>query len=705
MQDPRLERVKELAQILDDSLSREEFFDLFKKVLDFVRALEPKMLGKVDLKVANEQKKLLADFKKELGKISEEAKNQDKKAFKKLESAVNSLTNYLVSESNRKMKQVDEKLSMIRDGKDADEDMIVSRVLKMVPTPQFDESRLQSIKNELIDEVRKNKRVQTPARSKIEMLGDVKLTNLADNEILQYDSATRTWQNSPAGSGSGDVVGPSSSVDNSIARFDGTTGKLLQGYTSGAPTISDTGDLILGTGKIYKTGTINMLFAVGTASYYVGGAGNTGSSATSSLGMGSSALAAVETNGFNVAIGNQAMELTTSGGANTAVGYKALNANLTGTGNVCIGANAGRYATGDNEFYVNSINRGNTATDKTASLLYGVMFATASVASQTLVTNAAFTATYGMNVPTGQTYKINGVALAYTDITGAISASSTDTLTNKTLTTPKFADLGFIADSSGNEMLQFDEVASAANYIRIINSTAGSGPTIIADGSDTDITLKLYAKGNGTVEVNAGFNVGSNRLYMTGGGLGIVDSGSNEYLKFVQVASAVNEFTITNAATGNSPVLSTTGSNTDITMTLDAKGVGNINMGSSMTGDVVAKVDLDMEDEVIHFDQQNISYNSGTTTVDWNSGPKASLTFGAGNITTLAFTNPPGCCNVTLKVIQDATGSRTITGYDTDIKWVNGVVPTLSTAANAIDILSCYFDGTNYFCSLQKGFA
>lgn len=43
------------------------------------------------------------------------------------------------------------------------------------------------------------------------------------------------------GPGTGDVVGPSVSVDNSLARYDGTTGKLLQGYTSNAPTCGDTG--------------------------------------------------------------------------------------------------------------------------------------------------------------------------------------------------------------------------------------------------------------------------------------------------------------------------------------------------------------------------------------------------------------------------------------------------------------------------------
>lgn len=46
----------------------------------------------------------------------------------------------------------------------------------------------------------------------------------------------------PAGTGSssGDVVGPASSVDNTLARFNGTTGKLLQG---GALVLDDAGNL------------------------------------------------------------------------------------------------------------------------------------------------------------------------------------------------------------------------------------------------------------------------------------------------------------------------------------------------------------------------------------------------------------------------------------------------------------------------------
>ena len=59
---------------------------------------------------------------------------------------------------------------------------------------------------------------------------------------LQNDgSGGLSWV--PAGSGGlGDVVGPSSSTDNALARFDSTTGKLIQ---NSLVTVSDTGDLEL----------------------------------------------------------------------------------------------------------------------------------------------------------------------------------------------------------------------------------------------------------------------------------------------------------------------------------------------------------------------------------------------------------------------------------------------------------------------------
>lgn len=51
---------------------------------------------------------------------------------------------------------------------------------------------------------------------------------LADGHRLAYVAAMGLYSNVPPGSGSGDVIGPSSSEDNSFPRFDGTSGDQLQ---------------------------------------------------------------------------------------------------------------------------------------------------------------------------------------------------------------------------------------------------------------------------------------------------------------------------------------------------------------------------------------------------------------------------------------------------------------------------------------------
>jgi hypothetical protein len=53
-----------------------------------------------------------------------------------------------------------------------------------------------------------------------------------------------------------------------------------------------------------------------------------------------------------------------------------------------------------------------------------------------------------------------------------------------------------------------------------------------------------------------------------------------------------------------------------------------------------------------------------------------------------------------LIVKQDATGSRTLTST---MKFAGGT-KTLTTAANSVDIISVYYDGTTYWASLGADF-
>jgi hypothetical protein len=77
--------------------------------------------------------------------------------------------------------------------------------------------------------------------------------------------------------------------------------------------------------------------------------------------------------------------------------------------------------------------------------------------------------------------------------------------------------------------------------------------------------------------------------------------GTLELLSFSETASAVNEFTIANAATGNGPTLSATGSDTDVPINITPKGAGAIRLNGktaypfggaiSLTGGVTTVTD------------------------------------------------------------------------------------------------------------------
>jgi len=58
------------------------------------------------------------------------------------------------------------------------------------------------------------------------------------------------------------------------------------------------------------------------------------------------------------------------------------------------------------------------------------------------------------------------------------------------------------------------------------------------------------------------------------------------------------------------------------------------------------------------------------------------------------------------RIKQDATGSRTL-AYGSKFKFPGGIAPLLSTAPNAVDLLSGYYDSTDdtICCNLSKGFS
>ena len=134
--------------------------------------------------------------------------------------------------------------------------------------------------------------------------------------------------------------------------------------------------------------------------------------------------------------------------------------------------------------------------------------------------------------------------------------TGTQTLTNKTLTAPKIANAGFIADANGAEQIIFATTSSAVNELTITNGATGS-PAQIAASGETNIGLKIAGKGTeGVILTNATANgaflefdtkaapadpsAEQARLYLKE-----VDSNNNALAVKIQKAGAIVEVEIT----------------------------------------------------------------------------------------------------------------------------------------------------------------
>tara|TARA_R100000700_G_C3167707_1_gene142605 strand:+ start:48 stop:1280 length:1233 start_codon:yes stop_codon:yes gene_type:complete len=90
--------------------------------------------------------------------------------------------------------------------------------------------------------------------------------------------------------------------------------------------------------------------------------------------------------------------------------------------------------------------------------------------------------------------------------TGDVTLTGTQTLTNKTLTSPKIGTS--ILDTNGNELALLTATGSAVNEITLANGATGNNPSITASGGDTNIGLELKTKGSGVIKAeDSGGNV------------------------------------------------------------------------------------------------------------------------------------------------------------------------------------------------------
>ena len=156
---------------------------------------------------------------------------------------------------------------------------------------------------------------------------------------------------------------------------------------------------------------------------------------------------------------------------------------------------------------------------------------------------------------------------------------------------------------------------------------------------------------------------------------GINDANANEILKFTATGSAVNEVTLANAATGANPVLSATGTDTNVGINVTPKGTGELNVNASfLTGIFSDKV------SAIGNTGAAQTINVGTAQVF-----TATLTDNCTFTLSGANSNSSRASSFTLVLANDGTPSRTVAFSGGTFLYPGGSV-SRTTDASAVDI-------------------
>jgi hypothetical protein len=144
--------------------------------------------------------------------------------------------------------------------------------------------------------------------------------------------------------------------------------------------------------------------------------------------------------------------------------------------------------------------------------------------------------------------------------TGGASANSSLSISSRGTGSLNFRTNGVAL----NQML-VTHTASAVNYVQVTGAATTGTPNISAQGSDTNIPIYLTSKGTGAV-----------RFFTNG-------AGSEQFRVAHTAGTIVNYSTVTGSVTGSAPVFSVAGTDTNIGLTLEAKGSSAINLHNAAT--------------------------------------------------------------------------------------------------------------------------
>ena len=138
-----------------------------------------------------------------------------------------------------------------------------------------------------------------------------------------------------------------------------------------------------------------------------------------------------------------------------------------------------------------------------------------------------------------------------------------------------------------------------------------------------------------------------------------------------------------------------------LTGTPTIPSLGDISITNSTIASSGDTIDLD---DIVRF---NVGYkedinaltSSASISVDATTAPVHTVTL--AHAATFAISNMVAGQSIMIIITQDGTGSRT--GSFTSVKFPGGA-PTLSTGGGDIDVISVFYDGTNYLGNIAQDF-
>jgi hypothetical protein len=297
----------------------------------------------------------------------------------------------------------------------------------------------------------------------------------------------------------------------------------------------------------------------------------------------------------------------------------------------------------------------------------------------------------------------------------SIAITSTNTtlvMTNATISNARNAVLKFTGTitanctvfvASGIEKTYILENGTTGNFTVALNQVGGS--SAIFAGTDKSNKL-VYLDGINVVDLGLANLTGTQTLTnktLTSPTITdpiinkINDSNGNEEIIFTATGSAVNELTIANAATGNNPNITASGSDTNIGINLTPKGIGEITFnGTGKVQQVLEKITVTntVTTGTVNYDllDQAVLYHTGNASGQFTLNFRGSSSTALNTMVTVGESATAAFLNTNATTAYYTT-FVTIDGTSTNVstKWQGGSTPSsgnsLSIDAYAFTII------------------